>query len=53
MEREGGVIFVGDRGILMHETYGRNPILFPGELQEEAAVVAQSYARIEEMEARY
>ena len=48
MEREGGVIFVGDRGILMHETYGGNPVLFPRELQEEAAVVPQTYARIEE-----
>ena len=48
MEREGGVIFVGDRGILMHETYGGNPLLFPRELQEEAAVVPQTYARIEE-----
>ena len=48
MEREGGVIFVGDRGILLHETYGRNPLLFPVELQEEAATVPQTYARIEE-----
>ena len=48
LEREGGVIFVGDRGILMHETYGRNPVLFPGELHEDAAAVAQTYARIEE-----
>ena len=42
MEREGGVIFVGDRGILMHETYGGNPVLFPRELHEEAAVVPQT-----------
>ena len=48
LEREGGVIFVGDRGILMHETYGGNPVLFPEALQEEAAGVAQTYPRIEE-----
>ena len=29
LEPEGGVIFVGERGLLMHETYGRNPRLFP------------------------
>jgi len=48
LEREGGVIFVGDRGILMHETYGRNPVLFPAELHEEAALVAKTYPRVEE-----
>ena len=48
MEREGGVIFVGDRGILLHETYGRNPLLFPVDLQDEAAAIPQTYARIEE-----
>ena len=48
LERGGGVIFVGDRGILMHETYGDNPVLFPRELQEEAATVPQTYARVEE-----
>jgi predicted dehydrogenase len=48
LEREGGVILVGERGILMHETYGRNPQLFPAGLQEEAAAVSPTYARIEE-----
>jgi len=48
LERGGGVIFVGERGILMHETYGENPQLFPVELREEAEAVPQSYARIEE-----
>ena len=42
------MIFVGERGILMHETYGENPQLFPEELREEADAVPQSYARIEE-----
>ena len=48
LEREGGVIFVGERGILMHETYGRNPKLYPQELHEEAAAVPQTYTRIED-----
>ena len=47
LEREGGVIFVGERGLLMHETYGGNPRLFPEELHEEADAVPQMYDRIE------
>ena len=47
LEREGGVIFVGERGLLMHETYGRNPRLFPEELHEEADAVPQRYDRVE------
>lgn len=47
LDRTGGVIFVGDRGLLMHETYGRNPRLFPASLQEAADAVAQTYPRIE------
>ncbi len=47
LEREGGVIFVGERGILLHETYGRNPRLFPDYLQAEADLVAPTYPRIE------
>jgi hypothetical protein len=46
MNREGGVIMVGERGILMHETYGRNPQLFPEGLMDEAATVAQWLLRI-------
>ena len=48
LEREGGVIFVGSRGILMHETYGRNPQLFPAHLADEAGDVEKRYPRIEE-----
>jgi hypothetical protein len=48
LERMGGVIFVGERGILMHETYGRNPRIWPEGLMEEAAEVPQTYARIED-----
>ncbi|MGH7504235.1 MAG: Gfo/Idh/MocA family oxidoreductase [Longimicrobiales bacterium] len=35
LEAEGGVIFVGGKGLLLHETYGRNPRLFPASLMEE------------------
>ncbi len=45
---EGGVIFVGERGILLHETYGRNPRIFPESLMEEAKAVPQTYPRIKE-----
>ena len=46
LERGGGVFFVGDRGILMHETYGRNPRLFPESLAEQAARVPKTYPRV-------
>jgi hypothetical protein len=48
LDRTGGVILAGERGILMHETYGRNPQLFPEGLTEEAATVPPSYERIED-----
>ncbi len=48
LEPEGGVIFVGERGLLMHETYGRNPRLFPETLHEEAEAVPWRYDRIED-----
>jgi predicted dehydrogenase len=46
LNRTGGVIMVGEKGLLMHETYGRNPRLFPEGLREEAAKVPQKYPRI-------
>ena len=46
LKSEGGVIFIGERGILMHDTYGSNPRLFPVALTEEAALVPKTYARI-------
>ena len=46
LERGGGVIFVGERGLLMHETYGENPRLFPESLMAEAAAVPERYPRI-------
>lgn len=47
LDRGGGVIFVGERGILMHETYGANPQIFPLSLREEAERIPQTYPRIE------
>lgn len=46
LNREGGVIFMGTKGILMHETYGAKPTLFPAELMEQTASVAQTMSRI-------
>ncbi len=46
LNREGGVIFVGTKGILMHETYGAKPTLFPAELMEQTPSVAQTMSRI-------
>ena len=45
-EREGGVIFVGERGILMHETYGRNPRIWPLDLMEQAKAVPATLPRV-------
>ncbi len=46
LSREGGVIFVGERGILIHETYGRNPKVYPEGLMEWAESVPQTHQRI-------
>ncbi|MBM4186237.1 MAG: Gfo/Idh/MocA family oxidoreductase [Gemmatimonadetes bacterium] len=46
LNREGGVIFVGDRGILMHGTYGSKPTLYPAALREAAAAVPKTIPRI-------
>ena len=42
----GGGIFIGDKGILTYETYGRNPQLFPQSLNDVAARVPVSIPRI-------
>ncbi|MDP9349356.1 MAG: Gfo/Idh/MocA family oxidoreductase [Gemmatimonadota bacterium] len=46
LNRGGGVIFEGEKGILMHGTYGQNPRLFPQSLMEVAQRVPQRYPRI-------
>ncbi|MGH7449117.1 MAG: Gfo/Idh/MocA family protein [Longimicrobiales bacterium] len=44
--RQGGVLYIGEWGILLHETYGSNPHLFPVSLMEQAQAVPQTYPRI-------
>lgn len=46
LESEGGVIFIGEKGILMNDTYGANPRLFPTSLMDDAALVPERYPRI-------
>lgn len=47
LRSEGGVIFIGDNGILMNDTYGANPRIYPDSLMVQAAAVPKTYARIE------
>jgi predicted dehydrogenase len=47
MDPGGGVLFVGDRGILMHETYGSNPTLIGEGVEERAAAVPRTLPRIQ------
>lgn len=47
LQRGGGVIVVGEKGVLMHETYGRSARLFPEALKEEADKVPESFPRVE------
>ncbi|HET6969801.1 MAG TPA: Gfo/Idh/MocA family oxidoreductase [Phenylobacterium sp.] len=44
---EGGVLFIGAKGMLMHETYGEKPQLIGEGLAEAAARVPQSLPRIQ------
>ena len=41
LDRGGGVIFIGEKGILVHGTYGANPKLYPASLMEAAAESAE------------
>jgi hypothetical protein len=43
---EGGVIFIGEKGILMNDTYGANPRLYPQSLTEAAEAIPKSIPRI-------
>jgi predicted dehydrogenase len=46
LKSEGGVIFIGEKGILLHDTYGSNPRLFPQSLMEAATALPKSTPRI-------
>ena len=43
---EGGVIFIGEKGVLLHDTYGANPRLYPQSLTEAEAAIPKSIPRI-------
>jgi predicted dehydrogenase len=45
---DGGVLFVGDKGVLMHETYGDNPKIWPESQMAKAALVPKKVPRIVE-----
>jgi predicted dehydrogenase len=46
MEAEGGVLFTGDRGMLIHDTYGENPTLIGEEALARAQAIPQTLPRI-------
>ena len=46
MDPGGGVMMVGDRGILMHQTYGTKPVMFGEGVAERAAAIPVSLPRI-------
>ena len=39
-------MFVGEKGILLHETYGSNPRILPETLMDEAVSVPKTYERV-------
>ena len=47
LKPEGGALLVGSRGKLMHNTYGRNPRLFPNSLQQSVGKPPEKLARID------
>ncbi|MFP4090979.1 MAG: Gfo/Idh/MocA family protein [Cyclobacteriaceae bacterium] len=46
LDRTGGVIFVGEKGILMHKTYGNDPQMYPQSLMEQYKDTPQKYERV-------
>jgi predicted dehydrogenase len=47
LKSEGGVIFIGSKGVLINDTYGANPRIYPESLMADAAKVPKSIPRIE------
>jgi hypothetical protein len=47
MSGDGGVLFMGTKGMLMHETYGEKPVLIGEGLDAAAAKVPVSLPRIQ------
>ena len=46
LKSEGGVIFIGEKGILMNDTYGANPRIYPESLHQQALQVPKTMPRI-------
>jgi hypothetical protein len=46
LNREGGAMLIGERGMLMHDTYGLEPKLFPESLRADAEKVPRTLPRI-------
>ncbi len=46
LDRGGGVILIGQKGILLHGTYGEKPTLYPESLREEAKRVPKTHPPI-------
>jgi predicted dehydrogenase len=46
LNKGGGVLFVGTKGKLLHDTYGYNPRLLPKSLHESTGKPAEKYERI-------
>jgi predicted dehydrogenase len=46
MSGDGGVLFIGSKGMLMHETYGEKPVLIGEGLDAAAAKIPHSLPRI-------
>jgi predicted dehydrogenase len=47
MSGDGGVLFIGAHGMLMHETYGEKPVLIGEGLDEKAKKIPRSLPRIQ------
>ncbi len=47
MNPDGGVLYIGERGMLMHETYGEKPVLIGDGTEARAAAVPISLPRIQ------
>jgi predicted dehydrogenase len=46
LNKGGGVLYIGSKGKLMHDTYGFNPRLLPKSLHESVGKPKETYARI-------
>jgi predicted dehydrogenase len=46
LNKGGGVLFIGTKGKLLHDTYGSNPRLLPTSLHESTGKPPETYARI-------